>query len=477
MRNAIALFTSALLTTSCAVGPDYARPSFEFPDLWGSTADTAAVTFDPAEQQVPAEWWKQFNDPVLSDLIEEALKANSDLLVAAARISEARASLRISESALYPAIDGTAGATRTSRSEVSATSTTHKPYNDFSLAAVLSYEVDIWGRIRRSNESARAQLLSVKANRDAIRNAVVSDVASGYFNLLALDAQVAITKDTIASRKASFDYARRQYNGGVLDALSYRQSEAELAAAETDLPPLEQARTEQQNALSLLLGRSPKAIVEGTVQRGTTLALPTPPVIPAILPSGLLERRPDVMSAEQSLIAANAGIGVATADYFPKLSISALLGLDAKDADDLFKSAARNWQIGAGLSAPIFNAGRTEANVDVAKAQAEAAQATYQQTVRTAFAEVLNALEASRTSTARVKADTAQVGARTEAARIARRRYDTGYSEQLELLDTERTLYTARLSAVTSQRDRLIAYVTLYKALGGGWDMEDVTKE
>lgn len=476
MRNSFTLLTALLLSTSCTVGPDYTQPVFEFPDLWGEKADTAEVTFDPAEQQISTEWWKQFNDPALSALIDEALAANSDLLVAAARVSEARANLRLSESELYPAIDGTADAIRTGRSEVSATSTTQKPYNDFSLAAVLSYEIDIWGRIRRSNESARAQLLSVKANRDAIRNAVVSDVASGYFSLRALDAQIAITNDTITSRRASFDYYKRQYNGGVLDALSYRQGEAALASAIASLPPLEQARTEQQNALSLLLGRSPKAIVEGKIERGNP-TLATPPALPDTLPSSLLERRPDVVSAEQSLIAANAAIGVAIADYFPKLSISALLGLNAEDADNLFKSAARNWQIGAGLSAPIFNAGRTSATVDVAKAQAEIAKTTYQQTVRTAFADVVNALEATRTSTARVKADTTQVNVNTEAERIAKRRYDAGYSEQLELLDTQRNLYAARLSLVTSERDRLIAYILLYKALGGGWETKVTTKE
>lgn len=470
MRKQSSALLALLLLTACKVGPDYEAFSFTMPESW--LADDVATR---AEVPLPTDWWQLFNDPALTALVEEGLKHNSDIALAAARVSEARATLRLNDANLYPSLGAQGGATRTSRSGESTFgglgTSSSKPYNDFNLSAVLSYEVDLWGKLRRASEGARATLLAEKANRDAVRLAVVSDIATGYFALLALEQQVAITNDTIATRKSAFDYQNKQYDAGEVDVLTFRRAEAELAAAEATLPVLEQARTEQQHAMAILLGRSPKDIIEETVKTGTAIAaLPIPPTLPTSAPSTLLERRPDVSAAEHDLIASNAAIGVAKADYFPTLSLSALIGLASTDVDRLLRSSARTWNGGATTAMPLFDFGRTSANVDIATARKEQAFITYQQTVRGAFGEVADALSRIRTSDQRSKAQTRQVDAYNETVRVAKLRYDAGYATQLDRLDAERQLFQAQLDQVSAKQQQLSATVTLYKALGGGWN-------
>lgn len=460
-----------LMVTACKVGPDYEATAIAFPDSW-MVSDSAQV------QAIPLAWWTRFNDPTLTTLVEEGIAHNGDVELAAARVSEARALLQVSESDLYPTLSYQVGATRASQSSEARFgglgSIPSKPYNNFSLSAVLDYEIDLWGRIRRSNEAARATLLAEKTNADAVQLAVASDIASGYFNLLAIDAQLRITEQTIASRQSSFEYQEAQYKAGAVDTLTYRQAEAELAVAQAALPALQQARVDQENALSVLLGRSPRAIMEQRITGTQTLAsLPVPPVMPSETPSTLLTRRPDVVSAEQQLIASNAAIGVAKADYFPTLSLSGLLGLSSADIDRTLRNSARTWNIGANMAGPILDIGRIGGNVDAAKARKDQAMATYQQTVRNAFSEALSALHRIDTSAARVQALHCQVNARSESMQVANLRYDAGYSNHLELLDAQRYLYQAQLDEVEAQRDRLTATVTLYKALGGGWSEAD----
>ncbi len=470
MRNPTALLLTALLLTACKVGPDYEAFSFTLPESWvGEDAPAADAT------PLPTDWWQLFNDPALTALVEEGLKHNADIALAAARVSEARATLRLNDANLYPNLSAQGGATRTSRSEESTFGglgrSSSKPYNDFNLSAVLSYEVDLWGKLRRASEGARASLLSEKANRDAVRLAVVSDIATGYFALMAFTKQVAITNDTIATRKDALDYQTKQYNAGAVDVLTLRRAEAELAAAEATLPVLEQARTEQQHALAILLGRTPKEIIEATVNTATDIAeLPVPPTLPATAPSTLLERRPDVSAAEQTLIASNAAIGVAKADYFPTLSLSALIGLASTDIDRLLRSSARTWNGGAATAMPLLDFGRTSANVDVATARKEQAFITYQHVVRGAFGEVADALSRVRTSAERTTAQARQVDAYRETVRVAKLRYDAGYATQLDRLDAERQLFTSQLDQVSAKQAQLAATVTLYKALGGGWN-------
>ena len=462
---------SALLLSACMVGPDYQMPSMELPSSWTAEA--------PAEEAaVQNDWWKLFNDPKLDALEEEGLKANADIALAAARVAEARGILRLTDADLYPTLSAQAGATRTGPSEDSyaGLSSRGKPYNNFSVAAVLDYEIDLWGKLRRASESARASLLAQKANRDAVRLAVASDIATGYFTLLALDTQIAVTRDTIASRQTGFSYQEKQYKAGSIDVLTYRRAEAELAAAQATLPSLVQARVEQQNALSVLLGRSPKAIVEAPLPAARHIAsLPVPPKMPMDAPSTLLERRPDISTAEQNLIAANAAIGVAKADYYPSLSLSALLGVASMDIDNVLRGSAKTWQLGAASAAPVLDFGRVGGNVDAAEARSEQALITYQQVVRSAFADTANALNRVQTTEVEVAAQTRQVKANQETLRVAGLRYDAGYATQLDLLDAQRQFFQAQLSQVDAQQRRLSASVTLYKALGGGWT--DATKQ
>lgn len=483
-KTLVASLLVSVSVMACSVGPDYKRPATDAPMVWPWQQDQHAPQQDGASVDVIAlDWWRSFHDPALDALIAEGLQANADLLVAASRVAQARAMLTIREADLYPSLGSQAGASRTANSEESALGAggSTRPYNDFSLGMVLNYELDLWGRLRRANESARAQLLSVKANRDAIRLAVISNIATGYFNLRALDAQIAITDQTIASRQDALEFQRKQYDVGGENALTYHQAEAELADAQARKPALEQARTEQETALSVLLGRSPRALVEQAVARvdsgdsmdetgGKTLdEISAVPQFPAEMPSTLLTRRPDIYEAEQNLVSANADIGVARADYFPRLSLSALLGLNAMEADNLFSSSARRWQVGAAASVPLVDFGKRRASVESAEAARDAALARYAQTVRTAFKEVVDAMSAEKTSAAREEADARQLASRAETLRLSDIRYKSGYSNYLEVLDAQRFLYQAQMARVTARRDRLVAMVNLYRSLGGGW--------
>ena len=469
MRKIISI-ASVLLVSACMVGQDYQRPKLDMPEQWqnGQTVGESIIRRD---------WWADYHDPVLNQLMDEGLKQNADLLTAAARVAQSRALLGLNEADLYPTLSMQGEVSRTQNSRESANPFNIKPFNNFGLAAVLDYEVDLWGKLQRATESARAELLASEYNRDAVRLAITSEIATGYFNLRALEAQMAVTQDTIESRKAAYDYQKAQYNHGILNELVYRQAESELATAKADLPSLQQARDEQETALAVLVGRTPKAIVENPIPAGEQIEnMPVPAAITAQAPSLLLTRRPDIQAAEQSLTAANANIAVARADYFPTLSLSALLGLNSTEANDLLQASARRWQTGAAIAGPILDFGRTRANVQGAEAQKEQALIAYQQTIRVAFKDVVDAMKRTGTTAERVDALDNAVQAQSSALRVANARYHAGYSNYLEVLDAERSLYQSQLEQISAIRDRLAASVTLYKALGGGWDAETSKK-
>lgn len=470
MRKTIILAaTTTILLSACSVGPDYVKPLLALPGKW-LHSDTELSDAAQASETISLDWWKGFNDPVLTQLEEEGLSANTDLARAAASVAQARAIVRANRANFFPQLNLEGGAGRNSNSEELITTTSSKPYNNFSLAATLDYEVDLWGRLRRGSESAQAQLLSARANQDAVRLAVASDIAVAYFNLRALDAQIKVTENTIQSRQESFEYQQKQALAGVVNALVYKQAEAELATAQALLPLLRQQRQEQETSLAILLGRSPQAIVENPIIRGKNIDhLPSLPVMPKELPSALLERRPDIQSSEQNLVAANAAIGVARADYFPRLSLTSLIGLQSTDADNLLQSSARNWQIGGAIAGPLLDFGRTKSTVETAQSRKDDALAQYQRTVQQAFKEAVDAMNASHNSDLRIKAQVAQAAARAEALRLSKIRYNAGYINYLEVLDAQRFFHQAQLDRITAKRDRLVAAVNLYKALGGGW--------
>jgi multidrug efflux system outer membrane protein len=480
-RRLLLTLSTALVLSACAVGPDYERPNAEPPIKWPweriaestgtSPAPTAAVN---ASTAIPLDWWKSFNDPALTALVEEALEQNADLGVAAARVAEAHAVLDGENANLLPRLGAEASATRTSQSREARfgpIALSNRPFNQISLSAVLDWEIDLWGKLRRASESARAQLLSTKANQDAVRLAIVSDVASGYFNLRALDAQIEVTEQTITAREEAYDYQRKQFEAGAVDGLTYKQAEAELAATRAQLPILRQARVEQENLLAVLVGRTPQALVDAGITRGSSLdALPTPPAFRPDMPSTLLERRPDVQVAEQTLISSNAQIGLAKADYFPTLSLNSLLGLGSANADRLLRTSARTWSAGVNSAMPLVDFGRTSSRVDAAEARKQVALLQYQQSVRKAFAEVMDSMNAIQNTAEQTSAQTMQTDARTETLRIVQLRYNAGYSNYLEVLDAQRQLFQAQLDLITAKRAQLTAAVNLYKALGGGWE-------
>jgi multidrug efflux system outer membrane protein len=343
--------------------------------------------------------------------------------------------------------------------------------NDFSLGLSLSYEIDLWGKIRRSNEAARAELLSADYNRANVQLTVVSQVVSGYFNLRALDLQLSIAKATYDSRKDSYELIAKRFKGGVSSELDAKQSESEMHAARASVAQIEDQVSQAESALGILLGRNPKDLIETPIARGQSLdEIAMPPDLPTTLPSTMLERRPDIAAAEESLVAANARIGVAKAYYFPTISLGGGLGYESSDLKNLFKGASQTWSYGLGLSLPIFNGGKTGFLVEAATAQQKQALIQYQQVIQNAFTEVRNALKTFESYAEVVDAQNKQVAAIERNLYLANLRYKNGQSPYLEVLDAERQLFQVQLDLVKSQQSRLVSVVDLYKALGGGWE-------
>lgn len=456
----------ALLIGGCSLAPDYLKPQSAVPDSWSSERLAAA-------EEIPTDWWRTFDDPALAALVDEALSANADLQLAAARVAEARALLTGRQAERYPLLEVEAAAVRQGPSEEAATSAASrgKPFTDLRVSSVLSYELDLWGRLANASEAARARLLASAANREAVRLAVVGEVANGYFNLRALDRQIVIAERTVASRREAVTLQRNRFEGGDVDELTLRQAESELAAAQAELPALLQQRALQRNALAVLLGRSPREIVERAIAVARPIdAIDAPASVPAGRPADLIVRRPDIAAAEQEVVATNAEIGVARAAFLPTVSFVGLLGLQSASAGDLFTGSASAWQFGGALVGPLLDFGRAQALVDLAEARQRQALVAYRGTIQTAFREVLDALEGFRRSEERLQAQSRQVAALRSAAELARERFAGGFSSYLEVLDAERSLFTVELALTETQRNRLQSAVDLYRALGGGWE-------
>lgn len=465
MRNSLLAAGLAVLLAGCSVGPDYLRPDIDMPQQWGGTVVVAS--------KVDPYWWRSYGDPALSELVEEALAANSDIALAAARVAEARALAGFSRADRLPRLDAEAGAQRSRSSDDFTTAATPNPVNSLRVAGVLSYELDLWGRLARADEAARADLLASQAAQDTVRLAVAADVAAGYINLRALDHQVEIAERTLQARQDSYELQKAQYDNGVVTELALRQAESELAATRAQLPALRQELGLQRNAMSVLLGRTPRALMGAPVARGQSVeVLPVPPVVPDFMPSSILDRRPDIQQAEQQLVAANAQIGVAKAAFYPNIALTGTLGQQSRELGDLFTSGNGIWGLAANLTGPIFDFGRNQANLDASEARRQQALVSYGQTVRQAFREVLDALEKQQGSTERLTAIDRQVEALRRTVELAEDRYEGGYTSYIEVLDAQRTLFQAELDQSEALRDRLQASVELYKALGGGWSAD-----
>ena len=459
MKRQLAFVLTVCVLSGCMIGPDYRGPDVAIPPGW------RMINGEPTAI-INEQWWRQFNDQQLDRLIEIALAENLDIAIAVARVEEARALVAVSRAAFFPQVGASTSAGRAR----SSTGTTPVPpgvsatNNFYSAVLDASFELDFWGRLRRATEAARAVLLSTEYAEQVVRLALVSQVAQSYFDLRNLDLQLDIARGTLASREEALRLVTKRFQGGVVSELDLRQAESEAAVAAAAVPNLEQQIVQRENELSILLGRNPEDIT-----RGGGVFEAAIPEVPVGLPSTLLVRRPDILAAEKSLVAANARIGAARAAYFPRLSLTGLLGVESTELSDWFSRGSRVWQVTGGLAAPIFTAGRIGAEVETASAQQQQALYDYLRTIQTGFREVEDSLIAARKIREQQAAQDRQVQALQRTLRLATLRYENGYSSFLEVLDAQRSLFSAELQQVQLQRARLGAIVNLYKALGGGW--------
>lgn len=492
MRKALLLLAVTGLS-ACTLGPDYQRPDLDLPQ-------TALDATQLSEQQrdAIAYWWTRYRDPTLNELIDDALDDNLSVALQAARLREARARLGLANANLYPSLDAQAQAARRKSSLLvpptgagasgagagagvgtggagvgtgsARGGSSDRYYDFFSVAATLSYELDIFGGLRRASEQARAQLLASAYTQDAMRLSVVSDVVTNYMSLLAVERQIRVTEETIATRERGLELDRQRYKYGAIDKLTLLQTRSLLATARAQLPPLQQRASELRSALAVLVGRTPREILtDPQIEASSFETLHLPDELPVVLPSVLVERRPDIRAAEASLIAANANIGIAKARFFPTFNLTAMIGTEALDVDDLFEPYSETQSIAGGITAPIFDFGRRQAQYDTALAQSDIAEITYRQTVRQAFAEVRDALVAIEATDRRLEFVQKQVAAYEETLELARLRYEIGRTDFFEVLDAQRQLFSSQLDLAEAIRDRFTATANLFKALGGGW--------
>lgn len=448
----------ALATSGCMMGPDYFRPPVDAPAGW-------RLSDQGARDLANTAWWEQFNDSVLNDLVAAALRENKDLLIASARIDEFAGRYGITRSQMYPQVGIGADAAR-QRNTIAGTNTkdTYSTYDAF-LGA--SWEIDLWGKIRRQSEAARAQIVASEEGRQGVILTLVSSVAGAYINLRDLDRQLEIATSTANTRAASYKLFQDRYAGGVISLLELSQNRSQYEEALASIPALEKAIAQQENALSVLLGRNP-----GPMPRGKSIDDLVSPAIPEGLPSSLLERRPDLREAEQNLIAANAQIGAAKAAYYPSISLTGLLGVASTDLSDLFSGPSKIWQYGGSIGLPIFTGGLLAGQVQVAEAQQQQALFSYQKAIQNAFREVNDALIDQDRTRAQLASQSQQVASLQQYAEMARLRYDNGYTSYIEVLDAERSLFNAQLQYTQTQQTQLQASINLYKAMGGGWVAE-----
>ena len=461
----------AVLMTGCLVGPNYKRPVVQTPNAFRAADPTPAGVPQDARSLADLKWFEVFKDEKLQELERQALEQNYDLRDAAARVQAARANLGITRSNQFPNLDASADIStiRISRDGATPLPASFVPSQNRTFGGatlnLLSFEVDLWGRLRRATEAARANLLSAEENRKAVMTTLVSDVAAAYFSLRELDYELEISRRTLATRRESLNLIRNRQAGGVATLLDLRQGEQLVYTASETIPTLQQEIEQTENRISLLLGKNP-----GEVLRGRSLTeQEMPPEIPAGLPSDLLERRPDIRAAEQNLIAANAEIGVAKAAYFPQISLSGYLGGQGTQLSSLFSGPSAVWSFTPQVTQPIFTAGRLKSNVQLTQALRDSAVIQYEKSIQTAFSEVSDALIAHQRVRESREQQELLVEALQDRTRLAYVRYRGGVDTLLNALDSDRDLFQAELTLSQIRLNELDSVVQLYKALGGGW--------
>ena len=463
MRKMAFFALASLFLASCAVGPDYVKPSPDTPSAWRLEYEAAAGLADLA-------WWEGFGDPVLNDLIQEALRENLDLKIAAARVDQFLGAFDTTRSQFFPQISGTAAFSRQKDTEtgpVPIPSGVSSTYNNHQVYLSVSWEIDIWGRIRRATEAARADVLASEEGRRAVILSLATNVANGYLTLRALDRQLEITQDTERAYAKTLQLFRLRHKYGTISRLELSQVESQYESAAQAIPQAELFIAQQENLLSTLIGRNP-----GPIPRGRTIDELAPVGIPEGLPSTLLERRPDILQAEQNLVAANARIGTAKALYFPVISLTGILGSASAELSKLFEGASSIWSVGAAAAGPIFTFGGISGQVKQAEAFQQQAFFQYLQTVQNAFREVDDALVGTIKGREKLASQWREVGSLKDYARIARLQYEGGTASYFLVLDADRSLFNAQISYVQTQSNIFTSLVNVYKAMGGGWVTE-----
>ena len=463
MNRIVLIVVLLVLAGGCTVGPDYRRPQVDAPTGWRLADQEARDLADTA-------WWRQFGDPVLDGLIEEALRQNLDLRLAAARVEQYAGRYGATRADLFPQVGAGVEYSRARVTELGE----NRPVADyktttdnFSAMVNAGWEIDLWGRIRRLTESAQADLLASEEARRGVVLTLVGDVAAAYVNLRALDRQLEISRRTAKTREDSYTLFQDRFSGGIISELELSQNRSQYEQALAAIPSLEKSVLLQENSLCLLLGRNP-----GSIARGRSIDELTLPAVVAGLPSGLLERRPDIRQAEQNLIAANALIGAARAAYFPAISLTGAYGSASGDLSDLFKGPATIWQYAVPVSVPLFTAGKIAGNVRETEAMREQMLAAYLKAVQNGFREVNDGLVSQEATRRQLAAQKRQMDSLRQNVDIARLRYDNGYADYLAVLDADRSLFNVELEYTRTQADLHLAMIGLYKAMGGGWVSE-----
>lgn len=450
-----------VILASCKVGPKYHQPVVDSPNLFRfDSVSTAADTV------INLKWWELFGDEGLKQLIDTALVYNQDVLIAASRIEEARAVLGYNRADLWPSLgyDGTAGRSKTNIPSIGVTD----PFSNFQGAATLAWELDFWGKFRRSTEASRAELLASEYGMRSVQVSLISDIAAVYFLLLDYDARLNISRKTLNSRKESLRIIQERYNEGIIPEIDLNQAEIQEAIAAASVPFYERLVAKAENALSVLTGVNPGPVMRNTTLRDQVI----PPEVPSGIPSAVLARRPDISQAEQYVVAQNARIGVAVAMRFPSISLTGMFGAASNDLSNILNNESMIWSVSGGILGPIFQFGKNKRRVDIERERFYQDSLMYVRTILQAFREVEDALVEIRTLDIESDARERQMAAAQNAAGLSHARYDGGVTSYLEVLDSERSKFEAELAASQTYQQHLNAYVFLYKALGGGWISE-----
>jgi outer membrane protein, multidrug efflux system len=452
----------AVVLAGCTMGPDYQRPEVALPAAWRAQAPDAADVTN-------TEWWRALGDSDLDRLIDAALANNKDLVLASLRVEALEARLQISQAAGMPQFGYGLSAERLRRSEEVPNGLRQDEgpvYNVFRGRVDVAWEIDLWGRVRRANEAARAELLSSEEARRAMMLSVVTSVATGYIELLALDQQLAYARGVLQNRLDAFDLAEQKFKGGSGTRLAAEQARAVAEQVAAEVPPIERNIRRLENALSALVGAPPGPVRRRAIGELALLQLPQG------VPADVLTRRPDVLQAEQLLVAANARIGVAKTAYFPAISLGAILGVAADDLRWLWAETAREGNVGLGLAGPLFSGGRIEAGVREAEAQQKEAALRFQKAVQGALVEVEDALFARAKASEREALLARQVLALRDVSALVKARYEGGESTLIDVLDAEQRVIEAQGRQLAGRQDSLLAMISVYKAMGGGWMVE-----